>query len=85
MHKITPHTRQKEVHMKELHAKAARIFSICFSLIALYLAATALYAVFTMGSLNARQILFEMLHSIAISALLSLGGVLLIDSELKRH
>lgn len=71
--------------MKELHAKATAIFRICFSLIALYLVATILYAVLTMGSSYARQILFEMLHSIAISALLSLGGVLLIDCELKRH
>lgn len=67
--------------MKELHSKAARVFSICFTLILLYTAATLIYAFFTLGSARAARLLLEMLHSIAISALLSLGGVILIDID----
>ena len=71
--------------MKELHSKAAKIFTVCFSLIALYLAATVIYGFFSLGSARASAILLEMLHSSAISALLALGGVILIDTELKRR
>ena len=71
--------------MKELHKKASRLFSLCMSLIALYIIAVLVYALATFGSVSGELILFEMLHSVAISALLSLGGALLLDAELKRH
>lgn len=70
--------------MRELHIKARRIFRICITLVALYLVFATAYAWCNMGSAEAQNILFEMLHSAAISAFLSLGGALLIDAELRR-
>ncbi len=68
--------------MKALHNRAARLFHICAAIISLYLLFTAIYAVNTLGSAYAQRLLFEMLHSAAISAFLAFGGTLLLDLDI---
>lgn len=71
--------------MKELNAKAARLFTVCVVLIAIYSVATLIYAVYCGSTAEIRRFLPEMLHSSAVSLILALGGALLLDLELLRQ
>ncbi|MBQ5390710.1 MAG: hypothetical protein IIU58_07370 [Clostridia bacterium] len=62
---------------------ARRLFTLCVGLILGYLPFVGIYAWCTMGDLTARVLVLEMLHSAAISAVLALGGALLLDCELR--
>lgn len=71
--------------MRELCDKAIRLFKICMFFIIIYIVGTVVFSVVNMGSVSASVILLEMLHSIAISACLALGGVIIVDIDLTRH
>lgn len=62
---------------------AIKLLAACCLVILVYLASVAVYAWHTQGDLYARIYVWEMLHSAAISAVLAIGGGLLLDCELR--
>ena len=69
--------------MRELCDKATRLFNICMLFIIIYIVGTLVFSVASLGSVSKSLILFEMLHSIAISALISLCGIIVLDIDLR--
>ena len=69
--------------MKELCDKATLLFKICMLFIIIYIVGTLVFSVASLGSVSASIILFEMLHSIAISTLISLCGIIVLDIDLR--
>lgn len=66
-----------------LSAPAAELQMVCCLAILVYLLFVWRFALQTAGDLSARFFLSELLHGGATAALLSLGGGLLFDAELR--
>lgn len=71
--------------MPSLHAAAAKLLRQCLVPILLCLAGALLYAWYNYGDPTALRTLRELLHSIAISTVLAIGGALLLDCEIRMH
>lgn len=75
--------RTQNTKFPTLTAPAVRLLTLCVLLILAYLPFVCVYAWRNCGDLYARTLVLEMLHSAAISVVLSLGGGLLLDCELR--
>ena len=66
-----------------LHDRAAKLLCLCLVPILLYLCGAVWYGLRTLGDPVAMHLVRELLHSVGISALLALGGALLLDCEIR--
>lgn len=75
--------RKTRKSLPNLHDRAAKLLCLCLFPILLYLCGTVWYGLEMRGDPVAMHLVRELLHSIGISALLALGGALLLDSEIR--
>lgn len=77
--------KKTRIPLPSLHERAAKLLRRCLAPILLCLAGALLYAWYNYGDPTALPILRELLHSIGISAVLAIGGALLLDCEIRMH
>lgn len=75
--------KKQKFALPALTEPAVRLLAFCCRMILVYLPFVCIYAWRTCGDLYARTLVLEMLRSAAISAMLALGGGLLLDCELR--
>lgn len=70
--------------LPDLHAGAVRLLKVCLVPILLTLCGIAVFAAWHRGDPTVLPLLRELLHTVAASLLLALGGGLLLDLEIRR-
>lgn len=77
--------RNRRAHPLLLHKAAKKLLWLCLVPILLTLIGIAVYAYLHHGDPTVLPILRELLHTVAFSAMLAVGGALLLDYEIRRR
>ncbi len=76
--------RNRKATRPVLHKKAEKLLWICFVPILLTLIGIAVYAWYFRGDPTVLPLVRELLHTVAFSVLLAVGGALLLDFEIRK-
>ena len=76
--------RKRKAMSLTLHEKAEKLLWICLVPILLTLVGIAVFAILHRGDPTVRPLVRELLHTVAFSAALAVGGALLLDFEIRK-